>query len=94
MHRELLKQGADTILISGNDGGTGASPLGSLKHTGLPWEIGLSEVHRTLTQNGLRSMVTLRIDGGLKNARNVIMKQCWVLKNMILVLLLWLLLGV
>lgn len=68
----VVKAGADTILISGNDGGTGASPLGSLKHTGLPWEIGLSEVHRTLTQNGLRNKVTLRIDGGLKNARNVI----------------------
>lgn len=68
----VVKAGADTILISGNDGGTGASPLGSLKHTGLPWELGLSEVHRTLTENGLRGMVTLRVDGGLKNARDVV----------------------
>jgi glutamate synthase (NADPH/NADH) large chain len=68
----VVKAGADTILISGNDGGTGASPLGSLKHTGLPWEIGLFEVHRTLIQNGLRNMVTLRVDGGLKNASDVV----------------------
>ncbi|MEW6702483.1 MAG: glutamate synthase large subunit, partial [Bacteroidota bacterium] len=68
----VVKAGADTILISGNDGGTGASPLGSLKHTALPWEVGLAEVHRTLIQNGLRSRVTLRVDGGLKNARDVI----------------------
>ncbi len=68
----VVKAGADTILISGNDGGTGASPIGSLKHTGLPWEIGLSEVHRTLIQNDLRKRVTLRVDGGLKNAHDVI----------------------
>ena len=68
----VVKAGADTILISGNDGGTGASPLGSLKNTGLPWEIGLSEVHRTLIQNDLRNSVTLRVDGGLKNERDII----------------------
>ncbi len=68
----VVKAGADIILISGNDGGTGASPLGSLKHTGLPWEIGLAEVHRTLIENGLRNMVTLRVDGGLKNAKDII----------------------
>jgi len=68
----VVKAGADTVLISGHDGGTGASPLGSIKHTGLPWEIGLSEVHRTLMQNGLRNMVTLRVDGGLKNAYDVV----------------------
>lgn len=68
----VVKAGADTILISGNDGGTGASPLGSIKHTGLPWELGLAEVHRTLIQNGLRNMVTLRVDGGLKNASDII----------------------
>jgi len=68
----VVKAGADIILISGHDGGTGASPLGSIKHTGLPWEIGLSEVHRTLTQNGLRNSVTLRVDGGLKNGYDVV----------------------
>jgi glutamate synthase domain-containing protein 2/glutamate synthase domain-containing protein 1/glutamate synthase domain-containing protein 3 len=68
----VVKAGANSILISGNDGGTGASPLGSLKHTGLPWEIGLTEVHRTLIKNGLRSRVTLRVDGGLKNAKDII----------------------
>lgn len=68
----VVKADADTILISGNDGVTGASPLGSLKHTGLSWEIGLAEVHRTLIQNGLRNRVTLRVDGGLKSAGDVI----------------------
>ncbi|MDR3611204.1 MAG: glutamate synthase large subunit [Ignavibacteriaceae bacterium] len=68
----VVKAGANSILISGNDGGTGASPLGSLKHTGLPWEIGLTEVHRTLVKNGLRGRVTLRVDGGLKNAKDII----------------------
>ncbi len=68
----VVKAGADVILISGNDGGTGASPLGSLKHTGLPWELGLSEVHRTLVSNGLRNRIVLRVDGGLKNGKDVI----------------------
>jgi glutamate synthase domain-containing protein 2/glutamate synthase domain-containing protein 1/glutamate synthase domain-containing protein 3 len=68
----VVKAGADIVLISGNDGGTGASPLGSIKHTGLPWEIGLSEVHRTLTENGLRKRVVLRVDGGIKNAKDII----------------------
>ncbi len=68
----VVKAGANTILISGNDGGTGASPLGSLKNTGLPWEIGLAEVHRTLVKNGLRNRVTLRVDGGLKNGKDIV----------------------
>lgn len=68
----VVKAGADVVLISGNDGGTGASPLGSIKHTGLPWEIGLTEVHRTLCENGLRNRVILRVDGGIKNARDII----------------------
>ena len=68
----VVKAGADIVLVSGNDGGTGASPLGSIKHTGLPWEIGLSEVHRTLTNNGLRKRVVLRVDGGVKNAKDII----------------------
>jgi glutamate synthase (NADPH/NADH) large chain len=68
----VVKAGADNILISGNDGGTGASPLGSVKHTALPWEIGLTEVHRTLLQNNLRNRVTLRVDGGLKTAEDIV----------------------
>jgi glutamate synthase domain-containing protein 2/glutamate synthase domain-containing protein 1/glutamate synthase domain-containing protein 3 len=68
----VVKAGADIVLVSGNDGGTGASPLGSIKHTGLPWEIGLTEVHRTLTENGLRKRVVLRVDGGIKNAKDII----------------------
>lgn len=68
----VVKAGADIILISGNDGGTGASPLGSIKHTGLPWEVGLVEVNRTLLNNGLRNMVTLRVDGGFKSGRDVV----------------------
>lgn len=68
----VVKAGADIVLVSGNDGGTGASPLGSIKHTGLPWELGLSEVHKTLVENGLRDRVTLRVDGGLKEGRDVI----------------------
>ncbi|MFQ5420126.1 MAG: glutamate synthase large subunit, partial [Anaerolineae bacterium] len=68
----VAKAGADVILISGADGGTGASPLGSLKHAGLPWELGLPETHQALVANGLRSRVTLRVDGGLKDARDII----------------------
>ncbi|MCH7722733.1 MAG: glutamate synthase large subunit [Bacteroidetes bacterium] len=68
----VVKAGADIVLVSGHDGGTGATPLGSMKHTGLPWEIGLSEVHRTLTENGLRKRVVLRVDGGIKNAKDII----------------------
>jgi glutamate synthase domain-containing protein 2/glutamate synthase domain-containing protein 1/glutamate synthase domain-containing protein 3 len=68
----VAKAGADIILISGNDGGTGASPLGSLKHTGLPWELGLVEVHNVLLENGLRHKIVLRVDGGIKNARDII----------------------
>jgi len=68
----VAKAGADVIHISGHDGGTGASPLGSIKHAGLPWELGLAEVHDTLVANGLRDRVALRTDGGLKTGRDVI----------------------
>ncbi len=68
----VAKAGADIILISGGDGGTGASPLGSLKHTGLPWELGLAETHQALVANGLREQVILRVDGGLRNARDIV----------------------
>lgn len=58
--------------ISGHDGGTGASPLSSIKHAGSPWELGLAEVHRTLLENGLRSRVTLRVDGGFKTGYDIV----------------------
>jgi glutamate synthase domain-containing protein 2/glutamate synthase domain-containing protein 1/glutamate synthase domain-containing protein 3 len=69
----VAKADADVIHISGHDGGTGASPLGSIKHAGLPWEIGLVETHHALIANGLRSRVRLRVDGGLKNGHDVIL---------------------
>ncbi|MEL7510755.1 MAG: glutamate synthase large subunit [Cyanobacteria bacterium J06554_3] len=69
----VAKANADVIQISGHDGGTGASPLSSIKHAGLPWELGLTEVHRSLLENELRDRVTLRVDGGLKTGWDVIM---------------------
>jgi glutamate synthase domain-containing protein 2/glutamate synthase domain-containing protein 1/glutamate synthase domain-containing protein 3 len=69
----VAKAGADVITISGFDGGTGASPLTSIKNTGLPWEAGLADTHRTLLRAGLRSRVRLRVDGGLKSGRDVVL---------------------
>jgi len=69
----VAKADADIIQIAGHDGGTGASPLSSIKHAGGPWELGLTEVHRTLVQNGLRDRVVLRVDGGLKTGWDVVM---------------------
>ena len=68
----VVKAGADIILISGGDGGTGASPLTSLVHTGFPWEYGLAEVHQTLSDNQLRDQTILRVDGGLKTGKDII----------------------
>ena len=67
----VAKGQADVILISGFDGGTGAAPRTSIKHAGLPWELGLSEAHQTLTLNGLRSRVKLETDGKLLTGRDV-----------------------
>jgi glutamate synthase domain-containing protein 2/glutamate synthase domain-containing protein 1/glutamate synthase domain-containing protein 3 len=67
----VAKANADIILISGHDGGTGASPLSSIKHAGLPWELGLAETQQVLMLNGLRERVTLRTDGGLRNGRDI-----------------------
>lgn len=69
----VAKAGADVIQISGWDGGTGAASLSSMKHTGLPWEIGLSEVHQALSVNKLRDKVILRVDGGLHTGRDIVM---------------------
>ena len=68
----VAKANADVIQISGHDGGTGASPLSSIKHAGGPWELGLTEVHRALLENGLRDRVLLRADGGLKTGWDVV----------------------
>ncbi len=67
----VAKGHADMILISGGDGGTGASPVSSIKHAGLPWELGLSETHQTLVLNDLRSRVRLQTDGQLRTGRDV-----------------------
>ena len=69
----VAKANSDVIQISGHDGGTGASPLSSIKHAGTPWELGLTEVHRVLLQNKLRDRVLLRADGGLKTGWDVVM---------------------
>jgi glutamate synthase (NADPH) large chain len=68
----VAKAHADHILISGDTGGTGASPLTSIKHAGLPWELGIAETHQTLVMNDLRSRVVLQTDGGLKTGRDVV----------------------
>ena len=68
----VAKAGADVITISGHDGGTGASPITSIKNTGIPWEVGLRDAHCALVKAGLRSRVRLRVDGGFKFARDVI----------------------
>ncbi|XP_057548966.1 ferredoxin-dependent glutamate synthase, chloroplastic-like isoform X2 [Amaranthus tricolor] len=69
----VAKGNADIIQVSGHDGGTGASPISSIKHAGGPWELGLTETHQTLIANGLRERVILRVDGGLKSGVDVMM---------------------
>jgi glutamate synthase (ferredoxin) len=68
----VAKAHADVVLISGYDGGTGASPLTSIKHAGAPWELGLAETHQTLVLNDLRSRITVETDGQLKTGRDVV----------------------
>jgi len=68
----VAKAHADLILISGHDGGTGASPRTSIKHAGMPWELGLAEAHQTLVMNDLRSRVVLQTDGQMKTGRDVV----------------------
>nr|YP_009243906.1 ferredoxin-dependent glutamate synthase [Sporolithon durum]AMK96148.1 ferredoxin-dependent glutamate synthase [Sporolithon durum] len=69
----VAKANADIIQISGHDGGTGASPLSSIKHAGSPWELGLTEVHETLSLNDLRDRVLLRVDGGLRTGKDIVL---------------------
>jgi glutamate synthase (NADPH/NADH) large chain len=68
----VAKAHADVVLISGQDGGTGAAPLSSLKHAGAPWELGLAETQQTLLLNGLRDRITVQVDGQIKTGRDVI----------------------
>ncbi|MFD1720983.1 glutamate synthase large subunit [Amnibacterium endophyticum] len=68
----VTKAKADVVLVSGHDGGTGASPLNSLKHAGTPWELGLAETQQTLMLNGLRDRVTVQVDGQMKTGRDVL----------------------
>ncbi len=69
----VVKGNADVVLISGHDGGTGASPLTSIKHAGAPWELGLAETQQTLILNGLRGKVRVQVDGQLKTGKDVVM---------------------
>ncbi|KAG6638509.1 hypothetical protein I3843_10G039500 [Carya illinoinensis] len=69
----VAKGNADIVQISGHDGGTGASPISSIKHAGGPWELGLTETHQTLIENGLRERVILRVDGGFKSGVDVLL---------------------
>ncbi|EBA16918.1 glutamate synthase, large subunit [Roseobacter sp. SK209-2-6] len=69
----VAKAKADVILVSGHNGGTGASPATSIKYAGLPWEMGLTEAHQVLAMNNLRDRVTLRTDGGLRTGRDIVM---------------------
>ena len=68
----MSKAKADVVLISGHDGGTGASPLTSLKHAGGPWELGLAETQQTLLLNGLRDRIVVQTDGQMKTGRDVV----------------------
>jgi len=68
----VAKAKSDVVLISGHDGGTGASPLTSIKHAGVPWELGLAETQQTLVQNGLRDRIVVQVDGQLKTGRDVV----------------------
>jgi len=68
----VAKARSDVVLISGHDGGTGASPLSSIKHAGIPWELGLAETQQTLVANGLRDRIVVQVDGQLKTGRDVV----------------------
>ncbi len=68
----VAKAGADVVQLSGGDGGTGAAPISSMKHAGLPWELGLVDAHRKLVERGMRDKVRLRVDGGLNTPRDIV----------------------
>jgi glutamate synthase (NADPH/NADH) large chain len=77
----VAKAKADVILISGHDGGTGASPISSIKHAGLPWELGLAETHQTLVRNRLRSRVIVQADGQLRTGKDIAIAALLGLRN-------------
>jgi len=68
----VAKGNADEVLISGHDGGTGASPLSSIKYAGAPWEIGLAETQQTLVLNGLRDRIVVQADGQMRTGRDIV----------------------
>ena len=68
----VAKAHADHVTISGFEGGTGASPVTSIQHAGLPWEVGLAETHQTLVLNNLRGRIAVQVDGGLRTGRDVV----------------------
>ena len=72
----VAKAFADYVLIAGHSGGTGASPLSSIKHAGSPWELGLAETQQALVENGLRRRIEVRVDGGLRTAKDVVIAAC------------------
>src|SRR5690606_3149160 len=67
----VAKAKADHVVIAGHDGGTGASPVSSIKHAGIPWELGLAETQQTLVLNGLRTRIRVQADGQMKTGRDV-----------------------
>ena len=71
----VAKAHSDVVLISGHDGGTGASPLTSLKHAGLPWELGLAETQQVLVLNKLRDRIVVQVDGQMKTGRDVVIAR-------------------
>ena len=79
----VAKAFAEHIVVSGASGGTGASPLTSIKHAGLPWELGVAETHQTLVLNDLRSRVVVQTDGQLKTGKDVAIAALWELKSLV-----------
>ena len=78
----VAKGKSDVVLISGYEGGTGASPLTSIKHAGIPWELGLAETHQVLVKNNLRSRIIVQTDGMLAHRRATSrLPRCWAPKN-------------
>src|SRR6201999_1521495 len=69
----VAKAHTDVVVIAGDTGGTGASPLSSIRHAGVPWELGLAETQQVLVMNDLRGRITVQTDGGLKTGRDVVM---------------------
>ncbi len=77
----VAKGKADVVLISGHDGGTGASPQTSIKHAGLPWELGLAETHQVLVLNDLRGRIVVQTDGRCARPKTWRLPRCWGPKN-------------